>query len=418
MNDTELKKCFVKMHEGNVCKRSIYVDSKGNSRDWCICHCEKLGLDCESKAFQHELSNSTYNDGKIADFTAFVFPCSGWQIIKEHMVPCYFDRATFNGRADFSGSNFQSEVTFNDVMMKDGADFSHCYFGDTVVFSSSSFQSATGATIDFRYCTFNEPSKVLFKNVNLSNALFVGTDISTVSFVTVTWYKRIPNFYWLRKKVFDEVSFSWWKSARARANAQSSKFKRFWIIVSSFLYFKSESILGEETAQVYRHLQFNLESNYRYGEAGDFYIGEREVIRKAKGPVNRFLSADFIYKWISSYGQSILRPFFWLMLVLLLFPALFLSDGIYLEEPSDILKIQPVKYNWSWDINNCLLKNSDYWQAFALNFNFVTFDRSRTHKHLLTSWARFGASVEQILVIVFVSFYVIALRRRFKRKSF
>jgi len=172
-------------------------------------------------------------------------------------------------------------------------------------------------------------------------------------------------------------------------------------------------------AQVYRRLQANYVDNYRYSEAGEFYIGEQEMMRKSKGKIRQFLCADFLYKIFSLYGESFILPVIWLAVCLLIFPMIFLFSGVNL---SDNLQNQQnqvaVNFEWSWNPANFLPLKIEFWKAFAVNISFLTFNRTEINARLDSIAQRLTVNIEILLAIIFVTFFLLALRRRFKRKSF
>jgi len=78
-------------------------------------------------------------------------------------------------------------------------------------------------------------------------------------------------------------------------------------------------VTRDQVAQVYRRLRENFEQAKRYSDAGDFLIGEMEVIRKFKpgSPTKHSKRAWHdstkilygLYYLLGKYGESISRPF-------------------------------------------------------------------------------------------------------------
>ncbi len=61
---------------------------------------------------------------------------------------------------------------------------------------------------------------------------------------------------------------------------------------------------------------------------------------------------------------------------------------------------------------------SDYAKAFSLNFGYVTFNRSEMAGRMHEWYQTLLINIEVLKIVVLVSFFVLALRRKFKRKSF
>jgi len=165
----------------------------------------------------------------------------------------------------------------------------------------------------------------------------------------------------------------------------------------------------ELIAESYRQLQANLIDNYRYRKAGAFHVGEQEMMRKAKGKCKRYFCPALLYRWVSSYGESWVRPLGWLMSVLLVVPAIILWTGT-----------KTVKYTFKLSLNyqDSLFITGDYWTTFFDSIAFLTFSRSDLTDRLLHSYQKGIAGLELVVVVALITFFLLALRRQFKRKSF
>jgi len=468
MENTEQKTCRVQMYYGKPCGRPLYDGEK------CICHSEKE--DKEVKLFQQEL-DKIFADEKAEyyNLTGFIFPKKGYELPREYKKDTFFTGATFLEEARFLGTTFQEHVDyteatflgkalflqakfcgkatfiganftkgayftlskfqrrayFADSRFPEGAFFGHVRFKDGIISNNSSWNSAnfngaefggftqfledefsgptrfSGATfvvdtrflwsvfkenVSFSGCTVTEGARVLFAvghkhqkmffeksffescvltgrnalvfhRVSLENCCFIGTDVTCIDFVDVSWSK---------KKLF------WGLRCRSVVSDESGT--------------KPDNFL---ISQLYRRLQANYINNYRYAEAGDFHIGEQEMMRKAKGSGwmiwRRVFCTNFLYKYISYYGESFLLPLFWMLAVLFLFPLYLIYDGII---------------------------KSGYWDAFWKNLSFVTFNRTDISKYVTESYQQGIVTIEGLLLVVLVTFFVLALRRQYKRKTF
>jgi hypothetical protein len=74
-------------------------------------------------------------------------------------------------------------------------------------------------------------------------------------------------------------------------------------------------------------------------------------------------------------------------------------------------------YDLSWS-GSFFLFNGDYWNAFLRNLSFVTFNRAGISQILTQPYQHGIVAIENIVVVVLVTFFVLALRRRYKRKGF
>jgi len=165
-------------------------------------------------------------------------------------------------------------------------------------------------------------------------------------------------------------------------------------------------------ANLYKQLQRNYIADYSYAESGQFYQGEQEMIRKAKGKWRRFFCANNAYRWISLYGESFGLPLFWLVLTLLVFPVYLLFNGFSVGADSARIRYELF---WSGDF---LFPISDYLTAFGKNILFVSFQRGDLSDCLSGVWPQVFVTAETIWIVALVTFFVLALRRRFRRKSF
>jgi len=165
-------------------------------------------------------------------------------------------------------------------------------------------------------------------------------------------------------------------------------------------------------AQLYRQLQANSIENFRYREAGDFYVGEQEMMRKTERNWV-FRLPSYLYQGIAYYGQSYLLPFGWLVFVLLVFPMYLLYDGISLPEHP-----REVNYEWTWHFADGFFFKMDYWNAVGANLSLATFNRGAIGQYFAEPYKHIFITLESAVLIILISFLVLALRRAFKRKSF
>jgi len=432
-----------------ICGRRHYDEKR------CIFHLERS--DKDAKLFQQKL-NEIFNDRslEIYDFSQFVFP-DGIIFPEKIDKKIIFNNATFQGHhtffsitfereADFSGATFQGTVSFrfskflNNVdfgkaIFKDHVDFQTVFFHGEVKFVSTVFHKEVFFSIadfkkrvlfiratfkgkseffavnfidrvDFMFSTFEDeliinqgnkrifslkevnfidvkffrPEKVNFIKVDLSNFGFLGTNLRKVEFVDVNWYKKSKGG---RNRVYDEI-----------------------ISGSSEYPFM---------AQMYKRLRANYEENLNYAEAGDFHIGEMEMRRKGE---KNFFNKCIIwaYKLISNYGESYWRPLlFWILPMLLLFPLLFMYSGI--EQITS--RQSPYMIHYQFNLSTISLSNAgdfikDYLKSFVYSLSVFSLVREKLYRPI-NDWSHFWMVLESILSPVMIAFFLLALRRRFKR---
>ena len=158
---------------------------------------------------------------------------------------------------------------------------------------------------------------------------------------------------------------------------------------------ENETITYDAVAQLYRRLRRNYENNYRFAEAGGFFIGEMEMrrldvtarfknkyIRKIELWLKRNFSLIGIYKHLSLYGESYIRPVVWGLIVIILYPLVM----HWLFNPT--LTIQPI------DFLNTNVRNS-LASFFQMDNTYI---------------------MERIIGIPILGLLFIALKRNFERK--
>ena len=464
------KTCQVEMRNGKPCGRDLYDD------EHCIFHSEEGDKDLDS--FQKGINRILSMPSELHDFTRFIFP-EGVAFPKKFLKPTIFRRATFTSEADFGGAIFAGRVDFRDVrflnrtnfrrsvfereanfrrasfkhkalfisgtfkaktqfdrahfldettfagtMFYDGIDFCWAMFDLGAVFSQAVFKGSaifdyfiSDGEINFKSCVFQDafsmksydqhfielverdliksvdftsvkfskPEKVKFQKIDLSKFRFLETDLRGVHFIDEKWDERKT-----RKRVYDEIS-------------------------PKLLFGESDYPL---IAQLYRRLRANYEENLRYGEAGDFYIGEMEMTRKAQSSIFKKLPLLF-YKAISNYGESYYRPLGWIAAILLIFPLLFMFAGIQpvTLDPSNPIQ-DVIHYRLDFSSIKSFLpiseKIGDYYTSFLYSMSVFSFILDKKYT-TINNWGHTLFVLESILSPVTLAFFLLALRRRFKR---
>lgn len=437
------------MWQGKPCGRPLYDGEK------CICHSEKE--DKNPKTFQRMINPVFAGSEPYCDLVGFIFPDTGYTLPSVYdkdtffcgakflgradfwqskfraqaffgdakfLKEAYFRRASFLGPTDFSKAVFEGTANFRNARFAEDADFSFakfygradfyrakCVVGSSLTFDGEANRGEVFSSVaDLLHFTFDKPERILFRKISLERCKFLETDISGVQFLDVTWDKKRKLFFLKRNAVYDEShpDNRWliWKNPKTTEPKHEPPRFQYHLI-----------------AQLYRRLQQNYINNYRYTEASDFYVGEQEMMRKAKGKVWQYLSTNNAYRIISYYGENYWLPLFWLAFVLLLFPAILLYDGVNLNPALQNPAItKTINYGWSWSPGDFLPVNGDsrrdYWEAFVANFSLIAYSRSDIGKYLPESHTRFIVTIESLIVIALLAFFLLALRRKYKRKTF
>ena len=169
--------------------------------------------------------------------------------------------------------------------------------------------------------TFQMPSSVIFKGIDLRQASFSGTDLRDVSFIGNNWYQKKLN----RNGLYEDV---WCRS------------------INNY-YDKKDYLPSVENA--YRNIRYAMENNRDYSAANDFFIGEMDAKRQQKIWYKKYIfSVEQLYRMVSKYGTSPKRSFSWVL-------ALVISHSVVinLQKPKphetkwEIFKEALLSFNWS-----------------------------------------------------------------------
>jgi uncharacterized protein YjbI with pentapeptide repeats len=320
----------------------------------------------------------------------------------------YFRHSVFLGTTNFFKTSFNGQVDFRDV--KFGPRTDSPYSEDRVTFSESTFSEAAlfsdtyfGVPTDFSFVSSDKPDRIAFRDTDLSKVSFNGTDISKFEFYKVKWAKAKGRLPFRRDRVCDEIMLNKPFASATQREDQKSEIR-------------PEQY--ESVAQTYRRLQQNYGNSYRYTEAGDFYIGEQEMVRKGRGRFRRFFCLNFLYKIVANYGENYWLPLVWLAAALLLSPALFMYRNMHPDSSANAVASTPVNCDWSWNSGDVFFLNGMYWKTVVDNLGFMTFSRTGMFEYFPDSFTRFLVITESITFVSLVTLFLLSLRRKFKRKSF
>jgi hypothetical protein len=304
-----------------------------------------------------------------------------------------FSLAIFESKANFVGAVFKSETFFHDTLFKSEANFWYVVFQDSLLINGEEHNKKIFCDeVCFRSVKFSKPEKVEFQKVDLSKVRFLETNLREVNFTDVNWNKEEDK---RRNRVFDELSPGWLS---------------FRLELKTFDY--------ALIAQLYRRLRANYEENLRYSEAGDFYIGEMEMARKAERNPLKKLPVLF-YKAISNYGESYYRPLGWIAAILLIFPLLFMFAGIQPisldpnNPKADVIHYR-LDFSSTQSFSPTTEKVGDYYTSFLYSMSVFSFIRDKKYT-TIDNWGHTLFVLESILSPVTLAFFLLALRRRFKR---
>ncbi len=210
----------------------------------------------------------------------------------------YFSKAKFTNEADFSEAEFGKGAYFSQAQFHGMTNFRMCSFIGEVRFILTKFNNES--FINFEYSKFYQPQDVRFQNVDLSNVSFLYADISHIEFLNERW-----------------------------------RMNKGRLIVVDESRIMEDQTTYDSVAQLYRRLRMNYETNYRFAEAGEFFIGEMEMRRlDVNADINNerirnvvlWFKKNFsllgLYKYLSLYGESYVLPLIWTSIVIISYPML------------------------------------------------------------------------------------------------
>lgn len=344
-----------------------------------------------------------------------------------------FDRAVFHGKADFSRATFDDktgfqsttfigEVSFTQIKTKrkETLDYAGLEGGPFeagapwLIFNKTVF---VGPTMIRR----NDLSNTRFQSVDLSNVSFIDSTINRTRFIDCQWgggleskkkYRRKDRGLWCFRQprlMFDELLLRKYRSKdRERYSSNGEPVER--VSLERSLKPGDIEVLGLQLKQ-------SLESMRDPITAGDFHFCSMEMKRlcaldDCKNDkkifwfrVARFLRAStlWLYKMVNGYGERYGRTLFWLL-------SLVLFSSIYFIINDDF-----IPNGWSPEFPTFapVITWPDYF-LYSLQ-NILPLKIGQQFIHPAGPGARWASFLETFLGTTFFAFFILALRRRFKR---
>jgi hypothetical protein len=469
--------CPVEMDDLRRCGRPIYnAPPSIDKTPVCLMHSRDPNKD--DAEFQAEFERILREAGEgVADFSLFVFPSSNYFARRFH-AECVFAHATFESVADFTSATFQREVYFTRAKFnRNGAfcmakfngkaHFSHAVFSEVADFRFGTFEDGVefmgtefnniaefnertfkrtvsfewayfGGVVRFRETIFgkneesflgpvfveahfDKPEQVVFYKTYLGRALFHNCGASKLVFRDVEWGKRTNG----KSKVFEEEADLNSRVTKALKPEENS------------LDRVNYRLIGE----LYHELKKNYDEGKNYWTAGDFHYGEMEMKRRSsrrRNPVLRWLHRNLglvaWYQYASDYGESYVKPFFRLLVVLALFTLAYPACRLHrtLTErpmPSKILtqagsttaSSDEVSYAHFFQFlagypNRPWRGTASFFvQSFTTSVGVAALRRDFADYEPQSVLGRFAALIELLLTSTLVALFLLAVRRQFRR---
>jgi uncharacterized protein YjbI with pentapeptide repeats len=321
----------------------------------------------------------------------------------------YFGMSELLGGADFSKAEFKGDTIFDFSKFCRSVNFSSCKILNGMTFISSDFDELDN--LPFVKVYLKEPQHVDFepKGGRLSRVAFVGTDVSRIKFGENA---RFGDDEREKFKIFQE------RLLETELTKDVAIFGRKIPMKKATGSFSLDYPLGLALS-VYRNLRENYEFRMGYDEAGELFIREMEMKRNYKAQWDE-ASKDYIYSlqpWLvrnfsltglyynlSKYGQSILRPTLFGIVVIAL------STILWLTQPDHSLDFSAGEILVSQDENYTLAHFEDSFERSILNFiPLLPADEGIRLGMMDYLFKIVGRAVTFGLIII-------ALRRKFERK--
>jgi len=342
-----------------------------------------------------------------------------------------FNKAEFDNEARFSGVKFEKEVYFYSTMFKGNVDFLAATFNEKTLFAGGGETKVFFAECYFPRIRLGKEATLTFEDVDLSNAVFLDTNIEPFVFRNVSWHET-----------------------RSRKRA----------LLNEFPPIKGNESEGEyeSIAENYRQLVLNYERKRDYEAAEDFHIGEMEMRRKKLGAgleipkwlresikfirstfswvsiswlggvynwlkdktiwIKKWVNSYQLYGFLSNYGTSYWRAFGVLMLFVLVFSWFFLYSGIQTSETrssgTNEVQVDTIEYDVFQNEDHSFVSLgqwfSDYLLAIQLTMSIITFQRERFYEPI-GALGRFLLFAAVIVLASQAALVLLVIRRRFKR---
>lgn len=294
-----------------------------------------------------------------------------------------FNNLTFLGQNTyFSNLSFSNEVngkiTFNTNTYKSGFSLHHSFLNHSSFFQDEKYSSANfqdiefsnkkhsfekihlsdKSTIKFRNALF--PKSAIFHNCDIYKMSFTNSDVTEVKFSSCNWDSK------RRLIIFDEKE-------------------------------KKDSIIElKQLENLYRQFKKNFENFKDWELSGKAYISEMTIRKKRHWKEKNYLSwwIFLIYDCLGAYTQDYIRPLKWfLLLSSLVFPFYYT-----LFENFNLFHLYPYA---DFSISNAFKK------SFAAAIPLIKTDL------IYYNW--WMQSLQVILSTILLTFFVLALRKRFKQ---
>ena len=220
--------------------------------------------------------------------------------------------------------------------------------------------------------------------------MFRWTDLTEVKFENVKW-PTTSKILGARRYVADE--FYNWMSDKSQYSPDE--------------YF-------DYVQDLYEQLKRNYEDRRSYAKAGDFFYGEMECRRKKNHTSRHLPTWTNLYRVSSGYGQKHIRAGLILLLWIMLFATSHMISG--LEPTSRNSKYHKIHYSPKLDFTKIRAYLSDLGVTTIYCVEVLTREDEQDRLfHPITMWGEALNVTLSLFVYAQMLFFILALRRHFKR---
>ena len=285
-----------------------------------------------------------------------------------------FALAKFSGYAIF-GCTFNGHTSFARAQFLGDTEFECCFFPGFPIVELNVHEF-----IAFRGAYFEKQDRVRFDRVDMGKVSLEYVDVSRVKFANIQWeeYRGGYSLYdqkilmlgfkkRYRKKYFEQAIDRLRKLRNNENELRDAVREAYWMLRGSELDKKVEEVKKEidealkrdrasweksflnnfnerfslltidDVLSIYRTLRENYDYYLRYEESGKFFIGEMDIIRGFKGPIEKAILTA--YKWLCLYGESFMKPVLWSLATIIGFALIPLLEAGFPSEYSTLISL-------------------------------------------------------------------------------
>lgn len=341
---------------------------------------------------------------------------------------CDFRNVSFEAPAVIRDNRFYCLADFSKVRFRDAADFSKCSFNDDANFADTTFESA-----DFRDCTFR--GAMLFDTAVFQGAAVFegGAERAAAASFRSAQFGRDVSFE--RRNFTNGVDFHGARFAQAPRFADTvlpsvtffpplenfrdwkfrHSFARKWIVgierrrMTKREYFQSAAV-------AYRVLRLKMSERGAQQDEAMFWELEMRATDRSFPWYSWPAKVPFkLYSWIAKYGNSVIRPLVWWLLLLIGFNLAYLEIQREFEVSANLSAAWP---EWFERIRNAAefsLRQTVWpfavWSEEGARSIKNLIELSNDHDLLRV---RLLATLQSVLSLAVIALFILALRRRFR----